>query len=56
MIFMIAVLGLSTVALQRALKSALNKDTQAMRAINLNRQRRSYHQVSANDAIEDAYE
>ena len=58
MLFMMGVLGLSTIALQRALKSALNKDTQAMRALNQNRQRKSYQQVSSsdNDALEDAYE
>ena len=44
MFCMLGVLGLSTIAVSRALKSALNKDTEAirMRALNSNRQRKSY--------------
>lgn len=57
LLFMLAVLFLSTFALQRALKSALNKDTQAMREMNQRRERSTYNTVSNNDdAIEDAFE
>ena len=37
LLFILAVLALTTLALTRALKSALNKDTQAMRAMNQRR-------------------
>lgn len=55
---MLVVLGLSTLALKRAIDAALNKDTEAMRAVNQRRQeRRSYSSISvSDDAIEDAYE
>jgi len=54
---MLVVLALSTFALVRALKAALNKDTTAMRELNQRRQRKTYHQLDEqDDALEDAYE
>ena len=56
--FMLFAVSLGTFALVRALRSALNKDTIAMRQMNRSRPKREVYDIVGNqdDAIEDAFE